>query len=159
MPEMAYIESVTSSQVIADTGRILEIKSRFETLHGDALSRRASLQLIREREQQWKWPKNCWTTPRGARPRDPGTAATASRWHPFLEATSESATPEAPEKDPFVVRAEVWAAFVDGTKNGECDFWTSSSEVISGDDQSRTGRVLPRSRGEGAPARSRTRCR
>ncbi len=54
MPEMAYIESVTLSQITADAGRVLEIKSRFETLHGDALSRRASLQLIREREKQWK---------------------------------------------------------------------------------------------------------
>ena len=29
---------------------------------------------------------------------------------------------EAPDQAPFVVRAEVWAAFVDGTKNGEFDF-------------------------------------
>jgi hypothetical protein len=29
---------------------------------------------------------------------------------------------EAPGQAPFVVRAEVWAAFVDGTKKGEFDF-------------------------------------
>jgi hypothetical protein len=29
---------------------------------------------------------------------------------------------EAPEKPPFVVRAEVWDAFIDGAKKGEFDF-------------------------------------
>lgn len=29
---------------------------------------------------------------------------------------------EAPGQAPFVVRAEVWAAFVDGAKKGEFDF-------------------------------------
>ncbi|MEV6149018.1 DUF397 domain-containing protein [Nonomuraea sp. NPDC052129] len=29
---------------------------------------------------------------------------------------------ETPEQAPFVVRAEVWAAFVDGARNGEFDF-------------------------------------
>jgi hypothetical protein len=29
---------------------------------------------------------------------------------------------EAPEKPPFVVRPEVWDAFIDGAKKGEFDF-------------------------------------
>lgn len=29
---------------------------------------------------------------------------------------------EVPGQDPFVVRADVWAAFVDGAKKGEFDF-------------------------------------
>lgn len=54
MPDMAYIESVTLSQITADADRVLETKSRYEMLHGDALSRRASLQLIEETAKQWK---------------------------------------------------------------------------------------------------------
>ncbi|YCK33892.1 DUF397 domain-containing protein [Actinomadura sp. ATCC 39365] len=29
---------------------------------------------------------------------------------------------EAPDQAPFVVRSEVWAAFIDGAKKGEFDF-------------------------------------
>ncbi|MFI6991758.1 helix-turn-helix domain-containing protein [Nonomuraea wenchangensis] len=54
MPDMAYLESVTLSQITADADRVLETKSRYEMLHGDALSRRASLQLIEEIATQWK---------------------------------------------------------------------------------------------------------
>ncbi|WP_193318588.1 helix-turn-helix domain-containing protein [Nonomuraea phyllanthi] len=54
MPDMAYLESVTLSQITADADRVLETKSRYEMLHGDALSRRASLQLIEETATQWK---------------------------------------------------------------------------------------------------------
>ncbi|WP_281367903.1 helix-turn-helix domain-containing protein [Nonomuraea typhae] len=53
MPDMAYIESITLSQITADAAYVLETKSRFEVLHGDALSRRASLQLIKEMERRW----------------------------------------------------------------------------------------------------------
>ncbi|MEV4285451.1 helix-turn-helix transcriptional regulator [Nonomuraea bangladeshensis] len=54
MPDMAYLESVTLSQITADADRVLETKARYEMLHGDALSRRASLQLIEEIATQWK---------------------------------------------------------------------------------------------------------
>ncbi|MEU6720767.1 helix-turn-helix transcriptional regulator [Nonomuraea sp. NPDC046802] len=53
MPDMAYLESITLSQVTADSGRVREIKSRYETLHNEALPRRASLQLIGEMAEQW----------------------------------------------------------------------------------------------------------
>lgn len=54
MPDTAYIESITLSQVTADPSRVLDIKSRYEMLHGDALPRRASLQLIEEKAKRWK---------------------------------------------------------------------------------------------------------
>ncbi|MFI6316539.1 DUF5753 domain-containing protein [Nonomuraea sp. NPDC050556] len=54
MPDTAYLESITLSQITADADRVLETKSRYEMLHGDALSRRASLQLIEETAAQWK---------------------------------------------------------------------------------------------------------
>ncbi|MEU7003066.1 helix-turn-helix transcriptional regulator [Nonomuraea sp. NPDC046570] len=54
MPDMAYAEAATQGQISADPDRVAEVTARFETLHGDALSQRASLDLIRETEQQWK---------------------------------------------------------------------------------------------------------
>ncbi|MFI6184289.1 helix-turn-helix domain-containing protein [Nonomuraea sp. NPDC051191] len=54
MPDTAYIESITLSQITADPGRVLDVKSRYEMLHGDALPRRASLQLIEEKAKRWK---------------------------------------------------------------------------------------------------------
>ncbi|MEU4574643.1 helix-turn-helix transcriptional regulator [Nonomuraea sp. NPDC023979] len=54
MPDTAYIESITLSQITADPGRVLEVKSRYEMLHGDALPRRASLHLIEEKAKRWK---------------------------------------------------------------------------------------------------------
>jgi hypothetical protein len=60
MPDTAYIESITLSQITADGGRIREIKSRYEMLHNEALPRRASLQLIREMAEQWtRQPQSC----------------------------------------------------------------------------------------------------
>jgi hypothetical protein len=53
MPDMAYLESITLSQITADSERVREIKSRYEMLHNEALPRRASLQLIREMAEQW----------------------------------------------------------------------------------------------------------
>ncbi|MFC5829515.1 helix-turn-helix domain-containing protein [Nonomuraea insulae] len=53
MPDMAYLESITLSQVTADAERIREIKSRYEMLHNEALPRRASLQLIGEMSEKW----------------------------------------------------------------------------------------------------------
>ncbi|MFD9944133.1 helix-turn-helix domain-containing protein [Nonomuraea sp. NPDC059023] len=54
MPDTAYLESITLSQITADPSRVLDIKSRYEMLHGEALPRRASLQLIEEKAQRWK---------------------------------------------------------------------------------------------------------
>ncbi|MFB9965109.1 helix-turn-helix domain-containing protein [Sinosporangium siamense] len=54
IPDMAYIESVTMSQITADPGRVMETRSRYDMIHGDAQPRRASLNLIRETERQWK---------------------------------------------------------------------------------------------------------
>ncbi|MEV4018958.1 helix-turn-helix transcriptional regulator [Nonomuraea angiospora] len=60
MPDTAYIESITLSQITADGGRVREIKSRYEMLHNEALPRRASLQLIREMAEQWTTqPRTC----------------------------------------------------------------------------------------------------
>ncbi|MFG1709490.1 helix-turn-helix domain-containing protein [Nonomuraea sp. M3C6] len=53
MPDMAYLESITLSQVTADSGRVREVKSRYETLHNEALPRWASLQLIGEMAEKW----------------------------------------------------------------------------------------------------------
>ena len=54
MPDMAYIESVTLSQITADVAHVQDLKSRYDMIHGDAFSQRASLQLIREMEARWK---------------------------------------------------------------------------------------------------------
>ena len=54
IPDTAYIESITLSQITADPSRVLDIKSRYEILHGDALPRRASLHLIEEKAKRWK---------------------------------------------------------------------------------------------------------
>ncbi|MEU8319772.1 helix-turn-helix transcriptional regulator [Nonomuraea sp. NPDC048881] len=54
MPDTAYIESITLSQITADSDRVLDVKSRYEMLHGDALPRRASLRLIEEKAKRWK---------------------------------------------------------------------------------------------------------
>ncbi|GGP01701.1 helix-turn-helix domain-containing protein [Nonomuraea glycinis] len=53
MPDMAYLESITLSQITADSGRVREIKSRYEMLHNEALPRRASLQLMGKMAEQW----------------------------------------------------------------------------------------------------------
>ncbi|NRQ30930.1 helix-turn-helix domain-containing protein [Nonomuraea sp. NN258] len=54
MPDTAYIESITLSQITAEPSRVLDVKSRYEMLHGEALPRRASLQLIEEKAKRWK---------------------------------------------------------------------------------------------------------
>ena len=54
MPDMAYIESVMLNQITADAAHVQDLKFRYEMIHGDALSGRASLQLIREMEARWK---------------------------------------------------------------------------------------------------------
>ncbi|GAA4102225.1 helix-turn-helix transcriptional regulator [Nonomuraea soli] len=60
MPDTAYIESITLSQITADSGCVREIQWRYETLHNEALPRRASLQLIREMAEQWTTqPQSC----------------------------------------------------------------------------------------------------
>ncbi|MGW0485494.1 helix-turn-helix domain-containing protein [Nonomuraea sp. NPDC003214] len=53
MPDTAYIESITLSQITADSGSVQEIQWRYEMLHNEALPRRASLQLMREMAEQW----------------------------------------------------------------------------------------------------------
>jgi transcriptional regulator with XRE-family HTH domain len=53
MPDTAYIESITLNQITADPARVLEVKSRYEMLHGDALPRQASRDLIKEMAKQW----------------------------------------------------------------------------------------------------------
>ncbi|MFE0156527.1 helix-turn-helix domain-containing protein [Nonomuraea sp. NPDC059007] len=60
MPDTAYIESITLSQITADSERVRETRSRYEMLHNEALPRRASLQLIREMAEQWtRQPPTC----------------------------------------------------------------------------------------------------
>ncbi|WP_343953392.1 helix-turn-helix transcriptional regulator [Nonomuraea longicatena] len=54
IPDTAYIESITLSQITAEPSRVLDVKSRYEMLHGEALPRRASLQLIEEKAKRWK---------------------------------------------------------------------------------------------------------
>jgi transcriptional regulator with XRE-family HTH domain len=54
MPDTAYIESITLGQITAEPSRVLDVKSRYEMLHGEALPRRASLQLIEEKAKRWK---------------------------------------------------------------------------------------------------------
>lgn len=53
IPDTAYLEAVTIGQITADSGRVREVKSRYEMLHNEALPRRASLQLIREMAEKW----------------------------------------------------------------------------------------------------------
>lgn len=53
MPDMVYLESITMSQITADSRRVREIRSRYEMLHNEALPRRASLQLIGEMAEKW----------------------------------------------------------------------------------------------------------
>ncbi|TMR08007.1 hypothetical protein ETD86_49660 [Nonomuraea turkmeniaca] len=53
MPDMVYLESITMSQITADSGPVREVKSRYEMLHNEALPRRASLQLIGEMAEKW----------------------------------------------------------------------------------------------------------
>ncbi|MER7212526.1 hypothetical protein ABT340_36185 [Streptosporangium sp. NPDC000239] len=38
------------------------------------------------------------------------------------EGPSPSATPKPPDQTPYVVRADVWDAFIHGAENGEFDF-------------------------------------
>lgn len=51
---MTYAESATQGHISADPDRVAEVTARYETLHGDALPRRASLDLLKEMEHQWK---------------------------------------------------------------------------------------------------------
>ncbi|TDC04834.1 hypothetical protein E1267_21625 [Nonomuraea longispora] len=53
MPDTAYLESITLSQITADTGRVREVKSKYEMLHNEALPRRVSLQMIEEMVEKW----------------------------------------------------------------------------------------------------------
>jgi transcriptional regulator with XRE-family HTH domain len=53
MPDTAYLEAVTLGQITADGGRVRDVRSRYEMLHNEALSRRASVQLIREIAETW----------------------------------------------------------------------------------------------------------
>ncbi|MEV4362707.1 helix-turn-helix transcriptional regulator [Nonomuraea sp. NPDC049625] len=53
MPDMAYLESITMGQITADSGRVREVRLKYEMLHNEALPRRASLQLIREMAEKW----------------------------------------------------------------------------------------------------------
>ncbi|MFI6816147.1 helix-turn-helix domain-containing protein [Nonomuraea sp. NPDC050328] len=53
MPAMVYLESITMSQITADSGRVREVQSRYEMLHNEALPRQASLRLIGEMAEKW----------------------------------------------------------------------------------------------------------
>ncbi|MGW4792640.1 helix-turn-helix domain-containing protein [Nonomuraea sp. NPDC004297] len=53
MPDMAYLESITMGQLTADSGRVREVRLKYEMLHDEALPRRASVQLIREMAERW----------------------------------------------------------------------------------------------------------
>jgi transcriptional regulator with XRE-family HTH domain len=53
MPDMAYLESITVGQMTADSGRVREVRLKYEMLHNEALSRRSSLELIEEMAEKW----------------------------------------------------------------------------------------------------------
>lgn len=53
MPEMAYAESSVYAQVTGDPDEVAEITARYETIHGEAQTQRASSDLIRETRKQW----------------------------------------------------------------------------------------------------------
>jgi len=51
---MAYMEAATQSHITAEPNRVAAVATRFDAINGDALSRHASQNLIREAAQQWK---------------------------------------------------------------------------------------------------------
>ncbi|MEU4536379.1 helix-turn-helix transcriptional regulator [Streptosporangium sp. NPDC023825] len=53
MPDMAYVESAAHGQVTGDPDDVTEITARYEMIHGEAQSQRASCDLIREARKQW----------------------------------------------------------------------------------------------------------
>ena len=53
MPPMAYMEAASRGQITAESDQVTALATQFDMINGDALSRNASRDLIREAAKQW----------------------------------------------------------------------------------------------------------